>query len=79
MLKTPMMIYICQLVAGVGLISYFLLPRNMEISFHVSSNLGVGLPLRWCVSVALITIAGLIGIGSLMKMYWSLTHFPYLR
>ena len=79
MFKAPMMMVICEALAAVGLLSYVLFPRNVDLGLRVSSELTVGLPLRWCVSVALIATAGLIGIGSLVKAYWVLAHSPYLR
>jgi hypothetical protein len=79
MLKAQMLIVICEVVAGIGIVSYFFAPENMAISVRTSSQLSVGLPLRWCLSAGLIATAGLIGIVSLIRAYWTLAHSPYLR
>ncbi len=69
-----LLMVISELLAGVGLISSFLLPKNADIGFRVSSQMGIGIPVRWFVPLFLIVIAGLVGAGSLTKMYWSLAH-----
>lgn len=79
MLKAQTLIVICEVVAAIGIVSYFFAPQNMAISVRASSQLSVGLPLRWCLSAALIAAAGLIGIVSLVRAYWMLAHGPYLR
>ena len=65
---------ITEVLAGVALISSFLLPRNFDLGVRISSQMSIGIPVRWFVPLFLIVIAGLTGAGSLMKMYWSLAH-----
>jgi hypothetical protein len=45
MFKAPMMMVICEALAGVGLLSYVLVPRSVDLGLRVSSELTVGLPL----------------------------------
>jgi hypothetical protein len=65
---------VSEALAGVALISSILLPKNLDLGVRVSSQMGIGIPVRWFVPLFLIVMAGLTGAGSLMKMYWSLAH-----
>ena len=55
-------------LAGVGIVSHFLLPTSWEVAYHVSPRLDVGIPIRWFVPLALISLAGAFSIASLWKM-----------
>ncbi len=65
---------ISEVLAGIALISSFLLPKDSDLAFRVSSQMSIGIPVRWFVPLFLIVIAGLTGAGSLIKMYWTLAH-----
>lgn len=69
-----LLMIISEVLAGVALISSFLLPKKLDFAFRVSSQMSIGIPVRWFLPLFLIVIAGLTSAGSLMKMYWSLAH-----
>ena len=69
-----LLIIISELLAGVAIISSFLLPKNFDFAFPVSSQMSIGIPVRWLVPLSLLVIAGLTSASSLLRMYWSLAH-----
>jgi hypothetical protein len=61
-------------LAGVATICAFLLPNDFDFGFRVSSQMSIGIPVRWFVPLSLIVLAGVAAAASLLKMYWSLSR-----
>ena len=69
-----LLMIISEVLAGVAIISSFLLPKNFDFAFRASSQMSIGIPVRWFVPLFLIVIAGVTSASSLLRMYWSLAH-----
>jgi len=69
-----LLMIISEVLAGVAIVCSFLLPRNFDFAFRISSQMSIGIPVRWLVPLFLIVTAGVTGAASLLRMYWSLAH-----
>jgi len=65
-----------EVLVAVALLGRFLLPTNFDITFRISANAGIGIPIRWFLPLLLISGAGLFSTTALLKMYWTLAHHP---
>lgn len=63
-----------EVLVGVALISQYLLPMSFDVSFRVSADTHIGIPIRWLVPLLLISGAGVFSMTALFKMYWTLAH-----
>ena len=60
-------------LVGVALVARVLLPVNFDVSFRLT-NATIALPVRWFVPLILISAAGILSAGALLKFYWLLVH-----
>jgi CBS domain containing-hemolysin-like protein len=67
-------------LVGVALLAQILLPillpTDIGITFSVSSQRMIAIPIRWFLPLLLISVAGALSAAALLKIYWTLVHAP---
>jgi hypothetical protein len=66
-------------LAGAALIAQMFLPTNVGVTFTVSTDRVIAIPIRWFVPLLLIIVAGALGAAALIKMGCTLAHVGISR
>ena len=61
-------------LVGVALMGSIFLPCNFDITFRMSAETTIGVPLRWIVPLLLISGAGIFSIAALFVLFSTLAH-----
>lgn len=61
-------------LVGVALVGSIFLPSNFDITFRMSAEATIGIPVRWIVPLLLISGAGILSIAALFVLFSTLAH-----
>ena len=61
-------------LAGVALVGSIFLPSDFLITFRMSAEATIGIPVRWIVPLLLISGAGILSIAALFVSFSTLAH-----
>ncbi|MGZ4732917.1 MAG: hypothetical protein ACXVZH_12315 [Terriglobales bacterium] len=65
---------ISETLVTIALLTRILLTSNFDISFRLSAETLIGIPVRWFVPLLLISGAGILSIAALLTFFWTLSH-----
>ena len=63
-----------EILVALALLMRILLPSNFDVSFRLSPEITIGIPIRWLVPLMLISGAGVLSTFALLRFFWTLAH-----
>lgn len=65
-----------ELLAGTALVVQYFLPPDVGVTFTISADRIIAIPIRWFLPLLLIAFAGTLSLAAIVKMCWALAHVP---